>query len=860
MPVSWEELQSDPRFGGLSSEDRRLMLGNWVRKTAYDNPDMEPEQLNKLFEGAESSLKKYERPKATPLFTAQQYAGNVVRGTLEAFPKYKELMYPEKRKQYLEAPLRAVEAYGPEEGMEVLAEQQWEQTLRDMMVADAEVLITLGGGPALSKAGQLFVKAAKGFAKSTGLAKYARQAVRNTRFGKYFIQASSYMKSPQGQELIYGPHGIQKVQSDWMITAGLHDAHLARAGVFDLTKEESYVASRIFRAEEPGAIKRAAEAVNKLSDQSQIRVMKAINAWQESADTLFRSFQAAGGKLRRPGPRGTIKYVDPEPVDNYLPRMMEPKIRNELLDDIQVFRKLAKEKAATGLEEEQLWNETWEAFLKKRKPSKYTLKAISFNIGRRTASSEAGAMGKIVEALDSDAIGFYGHLEMPRIAKQLPPEFYSDDFGYVTREYVIDAAKRISEIGHWGTEARPKHLDAMLRAIPDVNEQEVGEKLVRAFTGRWSVEDRLRPSIRKAIDYYTSANVMARIGPLGMAHIPNWFQPVISAFAEAGYTRGARGLIKMFLPNQRDLVRGSGVNITQNAMRILAGYDPKVGWIRQATDVALEINTFQPTNRAWNALSASIGKEFAEDMAKIYVGRGWESAIPLWKQVAKSRAKNNLERLGVDLSKIRPDGGLSHSELRTAMYNFASKSQLQRRVFEEPLFFNTPYTRWATLYKRFGYKQMLYARDIALKQFHQNPLPLLRLMAGGFIGGEFVVHGRHLTAELARYALTGDPIEWAKDRADMPIIVRALENFAAIGSLGMLTDLGWSDEGEITPGGVAAHIWLGPLPVQARDIAALAVKPYQELFGQEDLGGILGVLGRNVARQFPLIREAMKEE
>jgi len=99
------------------------------------------------------------------------------------------------------------------------------------------------------------------------------------------------------------------------------------------------------------------------------------------------------------------------------------------------------------------------------------------------------------------------------------------------------------------------------------------------------------------------------------------------------------------------------------------------------------------------------------------------------------------------------------------------------------------------LFSRFGYKQFRFAKEEIVKELlNGNFLPLLRAAALGYLGGELVIWGKNRLREF--YEGTASLIKYGKyelvPRARMDRDrwwARAINNYAAIGSLGFFTDL-----------------------------------------------------------------------
>jgi len=73
------------------------------------------------------------------------------------------------------------------------------------------------------------------------------------------------------------------------------------------------------------------------------------------------------------------------------------------------------------------------------------------------------------------------------------------------------------------------------------------------------------------------------------------------------------------------------------------------------------------------------------------------------------------------------------------MYKFAKDSQLQKDILKDPLMFNNPKLRPLFIFKRFGYRQAKYFKDVMNREIRMgNVLAPLRLAVGGMFGAQFI--------------------------------------------------------------------------------------------------------------------------
>ena len=116
------------------------------------------------------------------------------------------------------------------------------------------------------------------------------------------------------------------------------------------------------------------------------------------------------------------------------------------------------------------------------------------------------------------------------------------------------------------------------------------------------------------------------------------------------------------------------------------------------------------------------------------------------------------------------------------MYRFSTDQQLLKNVLRDPLSSHDPRLRSLWLFKKFGVKQAQLIKDEVLTEVQAgNPLPLLRLAAGGYIGGEFVGWARNKikTVQSGEEHYRDDEGMWES----------VIENYAAVGAMGVVSDI-----------------------------------------------------------------------
>jgi hypothetical protein len=118
-----------------------------------------------------------------------------------------------------------------------------------------------------------------------------------------------------------------------------------------------------------------------------------------------------------------------------------------------------------------------------------------------------------------------------------------------------------------------------------------------------------------------------------------------------------------------------------------------------------------------------------------------------------------------------------------AMSRFANDSQMQSRILNDMVVMNDPRFRPFFLFKRFGYRQAVYMKDMLKREtLRGNPMPMVRLAAAGFLGGA----GTIWAVNQIQHLLTGEPLrpddkdKWYQQMAN---------NLTTIGAFGVLGDM-----------------------------------------------------------------------
>ncbi len=216
--------------------------------------------------------------------------------------------------------------------------------------------------------------------------------------------------------------------------------------------------------------------------------------------------------------------------------------------------------------------------------------------------------------------------------------------------------------------------------------------------------------------------------------------------------------------------------------------------------------------------SAAFGREWANDLAEAYVARlrnrpgppfiGW------WRRHGLGALERHMRDLDLDPATILDrsrtlsdaqlrEGGhlLTVDEQRLAGLRMVEITQFRPSAGELPLFWDHPWGRVLTQFKRFAYKQgQLIARAVVGEALHGNLKPLLVFLAVFPIVGEGVADIRLLLRHGASAAYRGykregvggalsDFLRVIPSERPRNVIERGLENLAYVGGAGLASDL-----------------------------------------------------------------------
>ena len=481
-------------------------------------------------------------------------------------------------------------------------------------------------------------------------------------------------------------------------------------------------------------------------------------------------------------------------IEGYFPRMMKKDIQQIIFDDLMPFiqknEKLLDRKIARP-EDLKILNKLIEKHIQSGEFNNVTNRAVN-KLVKEGKLSYKEALSNLTSEVMGEMYSPFGNLEKARKI-DLPSEFYERNAKEVLVRYFDKFGKRIATAEVFGKRGeKAKVLLDSLR-LKNPAEHRVLKELYTNFTGLSSVDPAkaMSPAARKISNDIMAFEYATKIG-LGFATIPNMSQFTISTAMEAGYLRTFRGAFRLFNPEVRKKIRQSGAT-HHNVMDMLLGTDMgfnPLSWrenfkhmifdkgnrLTHVASVLSSASGFKSINYFNQLLAASTAEVYVKDLHKITKGR---SVLDTKQRV--DWAKRNLIRLGISKESYAKES-LSNSNIENAMYKFAKDSQLQKDILKDPLAFNNPKLRPLFIFKRFGYRQAKYFKDVMNREIAMgNVLAPLRLAVGGMFGAQF--------------------IGWAKDglikwysgedvvRADKEGWDKLKEAMSRVGAMGFFSDL-----------------------------------------------------------------------
>ena len=342
------------------------------------------------------------------------------------------------------------------------------------------------------------------------------------------------------------------------------------------------------------------------------------------------------------------------------------------------------------------------------------------------------------------------HLEKSRNLK-IPDNLREQDIGKLLTRYIAQYSKRKSQVDNFGARNEIARAAAELVAVTRPGQAQILEKAFNIHNGNIErmPEFNYSPYWKNFWANATKFQVATKIG-MGFGAVVNLTQPLISTLVAHGYSPMFKGMWK-FKTNKsyRKMIEDSvGYNNMDVLKQIFGGEYADMGFFGKFANLTTTKLGFHGINK-WNFNSATASQyEYLLKNQRIANGKGIGSSITM-RELAKRRLAEHGLNAQSNLN-LETTSKATRKKIQKSLYEFGRDSQLQRNILNDPLFFNDPKFRPFVLFKRFGYRQANWIRETLAKEWfeYKNPLPVLRLVAGGFAGGLFMGSAKQFISEV----------------------------------------------------------------------------------------------------------------
>ena len=380
-----------------------------------------------------------------------------------------------------------------------------------------------------------------------------------------------------------------------------------------------------------------------------------------------------------------------------------------------------------------------------------TVDAINALVGQMTGRNKIlKAFNEIKNQSHSFKHNVAYHLEKSRTLK-IPDHLREQDIGKLLTRYISQYAKRRAQVDNFGARNEIAKAAKEIVAINRPGQAQILEKAFNAFNGNIErmPEFNYSPYWKNFWANATKFQVATKIG-MGFGTVVNLTQPLISTYVALGYSPMIKGMWKFKTDKAyRKMIENSvGYNNMDVLKQIFGGEYADMGFFGKFANLTTTKLGFHGINK-WNFNSATAAQyEYLLKNQRIANGKGIGGNRAM-KELAKRRlAEHGLtEKSNLNLETT---SRATRKKLQKSLYEFGRDSQLQRNILNDPLFFNDPKFRPFVLFKRFGYRQANWIGETLRKEWfeYKNPLPVLRLVAGGFAGGLFMGSAKQFISEL----------------------------------------------------------------------------------------------------------------
>lgn len=460
--------------------------------------------------------------------------------------------------------------------------------------------------------------------------------------------------------------------------------------------------------------------------------------------------------------------------DRYIPHMLKDEYRTMVLDDLKkIMRNLekAREEGRIGGKQADAEKYILERLAESREGTQRLIQFVASKYREvRSYEDLLSRLGK--QLMDENTLGpsYLKHRKF-----EFPLDMYERDVRVVLPRYVMAVSKWVAEHKHFGDGSdRYGKINKLIMGLQgkDANAAKGLHRAVAMWSGAYEREHGLRGGAKTLVDWFTAMQVATKIG-MGGATILNVFQPFISFVPYAGVWNSVRGVYRAIGDAQyrEQWLKRSGVDLRMDvqSLEAMTGFRPS-GRMGAFADFVTKASGFQSVNKWLLYASAATLDATISNWHRVAQGKGYRANL------ARERLKD------WDIDHTKPLAS-QEKEILKAMHRFATDSQLQRNVLNEPWALNDPRLRWLFLFKRFGLRQFGFMKDMLTKEVFErkNPAPLLRLMAGGFLGGAVAT----IAINEIKTFLSGEE----HYKPDEKLYKQLIDNLARAGALGFVGDI-----------------------------------------------------------------------
>jgi hypothetical protein len=481
------------------------------------------------------------------------------------------------------------------------------------------------------------------------------------------------------------------------------------------------------------------------------RVENLVNFWRQRGNEIIDEGIALGMNVKRVKvPKGQVAEITLlKPRKNHFPHFIisvdsPPEIVNETL------RAAVKRGDFKSLDAAR---RAWQGYVNYVNSGKRAEAIFQYLVDSGQVQNKAEAERVLNFFIRRSRQRRFGNLER---AREVNLPFYDVNPDRVLPRYFSGAYHRLEEVKNLGL--KDEVIKDLINQLRDVGGDYRNAQLM---FDRWSGREpekllfgAVSPKFAQGL---RSFQVVTK---LGLAQIPNSTQSINTAFI-TGLRNLAIGIQKAVTREGKDFALRTGAVLdatVEDAIQRAIGGSGK--WAR----LFLKGIGFTATERINRIIAANAGRAYALEMTR-----------KLINNPANKFARRALRELGLNPDLILKRGNLNFNEILLAAQKVVNKSQFRSGVLDLPLFFTSPEGKIVTQFKTFAFNQAKLIKDaILLEALRGNLKPLITAITLMPIIGEGVKDIKAI--------LTG------KTR-DKTGLARIAENMAAVGGLGILTDL-----------------------------------------------------------------------